>query len=152
MRGVAALAAATLILTTAGCEGDEGAGITGVLVADIDDLMTFGDTVILRAVPDHIDGFDPGRPYLGRRVFSASCPLEHTEIPLDFLMVGDNEAVRGAPPRWLLLAWIGKDENETWPEAGALYGTTTFDFYSTSQRSSWADGVVVELDTSFGEQ
>lgn len=140
------------MLTTAGCEGDDGAGITGVLLGDGEDLTAYGDTVILRAVPDHIDGFEPTRPYFGRRVFSASCPLEHTEIPLDFLMVGDNESVRGAPPRWLLLAWIGEEEDETWPEPGALYGTATFDFDSTSQRSSWADGVIVELDTVFGER
>lgn len=143
------LAAALAGVFASGCDAERGAGITGLLMTTDNDLERYGDTVILRAVPDHIDGFLPNRPYLGRRVLSASCPLEHTDIPLDFFMYGDNRAVRGAPPRWLLLGWIGDEEDETWPSEGQLYGATTFEFDSSSSGSSWADGVFIELDTVF---
>lgn len=138
------------MLTATGCESDYGMTISGVLVSRYANLDAYGDTILLRAVPDHVDGFSPDRPYRGGRVVSANCPLEHTEIPLDFWMVGDADDLDRAPPRWLLLAWIGDDETETWVTPGQLYGTTTFEFIEDGPGGPAAWDLQVQLNEIYG--
>jgi len=142
--GTAALAT-LLTLAATGCEEEDVAVFGRVLTTD-SDLTRYGDTVNLRAVPDHIDGFEPDQPYSGPRVMSATCPLDHTPFPLDFALFGDHEIVDNAPPRWVVLAWIGDDEDETWVSPGQIYGTTTFEF----GRDAFAGGLVIDLDQVYG--
>lgn len=135
------------------CDTDDGAAVTGLLVSNEGvDLTEYGDIVHLRAVPDYIDGFSPDRPYRGGRVLEASCPLEHTEFPVDYILFGDERHVDGAPPRWIVLGWIGDDEDETWVSEGQRYGVSTFEFRETSYGTEWAEDVVVTLDQVFATQ
>lgn len=143
----AALAAAAVLGSVDGCYVDDGdAAVAGVVMLGEADPSDYGEVVLIRAVPDHPDGFSPTRPYRGGRVLEASCPLQHTDFPADFLMFEDEAIVDGAPPRWVLLAWIGNHDRETWVSPGQLYGTATFEF-DRDAYGAWAQDVVVELDT-----
>lgn len=140
-----------LMMLGSACSYEGDAYVTGVLRSGSEPLDAYGQAVLLRAVPDHIDGFSPDRPYMGDRFLEASCPLEHTEFPVDFIMFGDHSDVVGAPPRWLLLAWVGDSEDETWIRTGQRYGTATFEFIQ-GYDSSWADSIEIELDQTYGQR
>lgn len=152
VRGAAGALLGLCIVAT-GCEGGQGEVIIlGQLRADRTDLARFGSQVIVRAVPDHIDGFSPDNPYTGPRVYQATCPLEHTEFPVEFSIFGDGRHLERAPPRWLLLAWIADDVSETWVDEGALFGAATFEFHEDYYGASIADGVVIQLDQVYGAE
>lgn len=142
----AALAAAAVLALVDGCYVEGDATVTGVVLLGEEDPSDYGELVLIRAVPDHPDGFSPTRPYRGDRVFAASCPLQHTDFPVDFLLWEDEAIVDGAFPRWVLVAWVGNHDRETWVSPGQLYGTATFDFHEDSF-GAWAQDVVVKLDT-----
>ncbi len=142
-----ALMGAVVCAGLAGCsEADEGVYIEALLLGDHADASEFGSHVIVRAVPDYIDGFSPDRPYRGDRVLQADCPLEHTEIPLEFFLAGSDRVARGAPPRWLLLAWITDDPLATWVGEGELFGAAVFHFDRDSFGGYHALDLTVELD------
>ena len=142
-----------LALVATGCHAGPGEVIIlGQLRTERGDLSRFGSQVIVRAVPDHIDGFSPSNPYTGPRVYEATCPLEHTEFPVEFSIFDDDRHLERAPPRWLLLAWIADDLSETWVEDGALFGAATFEFRTDYYGASVADGIVIDLDQVYGAE
>jgi hypothetical protein len=136
-----------VVSVVVGCQPpDEGVYIEARLVGDHEEATAFGSHLVVRAVPDHVEGFSPARPYLGERVYEGECPLDHIDFPLDFILSGSDRLLHRAPPRWLLLAWITDDPRATWVAEGQLYGTTTFEFTQDAYAGHWAEGLVVELD------
>ncbi len=136
---------ATAVL--AGCQPpDDGVLIEATLRGVQDRVEDAGSYVLVRAVPDHKDGFNPGRKYTGPREYADGCPIDHLELPLDFALFGSERHVDGSPDRWLLLAWVTDDPDAIWVAPGELYGTATFEF----RRDSWfgylADGIVVDIE------
>jgi hypothetical protein len=142
------LIAAPLSSALVGCaQTDEGAYIAATLLGDHDQAAEYGGNLLVRAVPDHEDGFSAGRPYLGHHEYADQCPIEHVELPLDFALSGSELMLHNKPARWLLLAWITDDTDATWVAPGELYGTTTFEFWHDPYFGYIAEDVEVELDT-----
>lgn len=135
-----------------GCQvPDQTAFITATLVADLGDVSESDDYLLVRAVPDHADGFATARPYQGDRVYADQCPLDHLEFPLEFALVGPGSHLEGAPERWRLLAWITDDPSATWVGPGELYGTVAFRFDHDPYWGPVAEGITFEL-TDVGAQ
>ncbi|MBC8074405.1 MAG: hypothetical protein IAG13_39160 [Deltaproteobacteria bacterium] len=138
--------AAALSLTLVGCQDtDEGVYIAATLLGDQEEAAAYGGHLLVRAVPDHADGFAPGRKYFGPREFADQCPIDHVELPLDFALWGSDDPLHGAPRRWRLLAWITDDTDAIWPAAGELYGTQSFEYWHDPYYGYIADGIEIEL-------
>jgi hypothetical protein len=130
-----------------GCASGEGTPIvTGVMDRDASVELT-RDHVIMRAIPDHPDGFAVGRDYRGPLYFEAGCPTEHLEFPFPYMLPGDQDDVDETDGvRWRLLVWETDDPNATWVKPGEAYGTVPFHFVDDPY-GSWASGVDVVIDS-----
>ena len=139
---------AALLLGGAGCVYDEGGGtpvITGVLQRDAE-VAQSKSFVLMRAVPDHPDGFEVSRDYRGERFLEDGCPTQHLEFPFPYVLYGDPDAVDGADHvRWRLLVWETDDPEATWVQPGDVYGTTAFGFRRDAY-GSYATEVDVVID------
>jgi hypothetical protein len=149
----------------AGCGYYEGTPtVEGVITRDATVDVT-KDFVFVKAVPDHPDGFAVTRQYTGIRVFEDSCPVEHLQFPLPFVLFGEQEDVDRTPdPQWRIVVWESDDPYSIWPQPGDAYGTRTFEFYGDRQakdqrdheenhghsRTSFAEDVDLVID-SIGE-
>lgn len=137
---------AALVLA-AGCQPpDEGVYIEAFLRGDHDQAVAMGENILVRAVPDHRDGFDASRPYHGIYHYEDQCPIDHVEFPLDFALFGSDRDVVRAPKRWIMLAWMTDDTDATWPAPGELYGVSTFTYSHDPYFGYFAEGIVVNLE------
>jgi hypothetical protein len=135
------------IAALTGCQPpDEGVYIEAYLRGDHDQAVSFADNILVRAVPDHRDGFLASRPYHGIRHFEDQCPIDHVEFPLDFALFGSDHDVLGSPERWIMLAWMTDDTEATWPAPGELYGVATFEYAHDPYFGYYAEGIVVNLE------
>lgn len=137
--------AALLAMVVGGsaCALDEGTPVvTGVMDRDAGVELT-RELVLVRAVPDHPDGFEVSRDYHGPLFFEDGCPTSHLEFPFGFMLVGDQrdvDATDGA--RWRLLVWETNDPDATWVKPGEAFGTAAFHFADDAY-GSWADVDIV---------
>ncbi len=133
--------------SVAGCqEPDQGVYIAATLFGDHAEASDRGTHLLVRAVPDHADGFAPGRQYLGDREYTDECPLDHLEFPLQFALFGNDRLLDGTPPRWRLLAWVTDDVDATWVAPGELYATASFTYWHDPYFGYVAEGVELQLD------
>lgn len=137
---------AALMSVCVGCAAEEGVPIvTGVMDRDAGVELT-KQFVLVRAVPDHLDGFEVSRDYRGERVFEDGCPTEHLEFPFAYMLVGDQDDVDGTDGvRWRVLVWETDDPDATWVRPGEAYGTAAFHFIDDPY-GSWASEVDVVID------
>lgn len=145
--GLAAVAVMGLGCAMSGCAVEGDALVFGTIMRGAQNPSEHGELLLVRVVPDHEDGFSPDRPYRGDRVLEGSCPLQHTEFPVDFSLFDHAAIVEDAPPRWVMVAWIGHHDREIWPSAGQLYGTQAFRFARNRYGDAWTENIVVELDS-----
>jgi hypothetical protein len=133
-------------LAAAGCSYQEGMPIVaGVMHRDADVELT-RPHLLLRAIPDHPEGFAEGREYRGPLFFEDSCPTEHLEFPFEYMLTGDQRDVDETDGvRWRVLVWEADDPNATWVRPGEAYGTAAFHFVDDPY-GSWATGVDLVID------
>ena len=129
-----------------GCALEEGTPVvSGVMDVDASVELTRAH-LIVRAVPDHPDGFAVGRDYHGPLFFEDGCPTDHLEFPFAYMLAGEQSDVdetHGA--RWRLLVWETDDPEAHWVKPGEAYGTVPFDFVEDAY-GSYAPGVDVVID------
>jgi hypothetical protein len=102
--------------------------------------------LVVRVVPDHPDGFDPRRIYMGDAEFgSFAVPTEEIEFPFAFFLEGREPPHDDTPFR--VIAWLGDDPNAIWFRPGQTFGTRSFRFEHVVYAESYADDLRVELDT-----
>jgi hypothetical protein len=146
------VAAAALVAVAVGCEYDTQSTpvLTGFMDRDasLDLTKSF---VVMRAIPDYPDGFDENRDYWGPRVLEASCPTQHLELPMEYMLWGDEDAVGGTQHlRWRVLVWETNDPYSTWMVPGEVYGTSEF-HWNEDAYGYWANDVDVVMDRVAGQ-
>jgi hypothetical protein len=134
---------AVMVTTGASCSLDDGiAVVTGVMGRDAAVELT-REFVLVRAVPDHRDGFEVRRDYHGDLFFEDECPTDHLEFPFAYMLLGDQTHVdKTSGARWRLLVWETDDPDATWVEPGEAYGTAAFRFAKDAY-GSWAQVDIV---------
>lgn len=134
------------VVASTGCALDEGTPIvTGVMDRDASVELT-REFVIMRAVPDHPDGFSVARDYHGPLFFEDGCPTEHLQFPFGYMLTGDQRDVDETDGvRWRLLVWETDDPEAHWVKPGEAYGTVPFHFVDDAY-GSWASGVDIAID------
>jgi hypothetical protein len=103
-----------------------------------------GQFLIVRAVPDHPDGFDPRRVYHGDEEFIGRARADEIEFPHAFHLEGPEPRSQDIP--WLLLAWLSDDPHATWIQPGQTFGASQFELVHHSHAPVFADGLEVALD------
>ena len=144
--GAVAAVIAMGVLASTGCAFEEGTPIvTGVLDRDASVEIT-SEFLLVRAVPDHPDGFSVSRDYHGPLFFEDGCPAEHLEFPFGYMLTGEQSDVDETDGvRWRLLVWETDDPNAHWVKPGQAYGTVPFHFVDDAY-GSWASGVDIVID------
>lgn len=107
-------------------------------------IPTSGQWLVVRAVPDHPDGFDPRRGYHGDEEFIETVPITSIDFPYTFYIPGGRP--RAPDESWLLLAFVTDNPHAEWLQPGQLYGATPFELVHTPHGPSYADDLVVTLD------
>jgi hypothetical protein len=139
--------AAAVASASLGCDFDSETTpvLTGFMDRDAGLELT-KSYVMMRAIPDHPDGFSEGRDYWGPRVLEASCPTEHLELPMEYMLWGAHDDVDGATHlRWRVLAWETDDPEATWFQPGEVYGTAEFRWREDAY-GPWAHHVDLVMD------
>ncbi len=103
-----------------------------------------GAFFVIRAVPDHPDGFEPHRVYHGDEALFATFHADSIEFPFQFRLEGEETASMDQP--WLLLAWFANEPTPEWIAPGQTFGAIQFEFTHVSHGASYADGLEVMVD------
>ncbi len=121
-----------------GCVYEGTPTISGVLHRD-PGIERTNKFVLMRAVPDHPDGFAVGRDYHGPLFFEDGCLSDHLDFPLPYMLWGDQDHVDATDgARWRLLVWETDDPTAHWVEPGEPFGTKAFHF-NLDPHGSWAE-------------
>jgi hypothetical protein len=118
--------------------------VEGTVRVGEDLQLAEGQHLIVRAVPDHPDGFDPRRVYHGDEVFAEQAEADAVQFPYEFHIEGSEPRSQDIP--WLLLAWISDDPRATWIQPGERFGATQFDMVHVSHGPLFANGLEVTID------
>lgn len=150
--GALGAAVAALVLVSSGCSYDsEGTPIVTGFMDRAASIELTQPHVLVRAVPDHPDGFAVDRDYHGPLFFEDGCPTEHLEFPFEYVLFGEQDDVdetNGA--RWRLVVWETDDPDAYWPKPGEAFGTVPF-FFVDDPYGSWAGDVHVVIDQVAGQ-
>jgi hypothetical protein len=103
-----------------------------------------GQYLVIRAVPDHPDGFDPRRGYHGHEAFIESVPATAIDFPYAFHIPGPRPRAHGKP--WRLLAWLTENPHAEWIQPGELFGTTDFELVHTAYGPAFSEDLEVTLE------
>lgn len=137
------LVASVIALGSAGC-GADNPFVEGEARLGPEGAVAGGPFLVLRAVPDHPDGFDPRRVYHGDEELTARFDADAVEFPFEFHLEGEETVSMDQP--WLLLAWFSSDPHADWIKPGQTFGAIQFEFTHVSHAPSYAQGLAVTID------
>lgn len=145
MRGTMKLAVAGLLalLASTGCT-NEGPHVEGQVRLATSRVPALEPWLVVRAVPDHPDGFDPHRVYHGDEEFIDAFAVDEIDFPHAFHLHGPEPRTQGKP--WLLLAWLTDDPHAEWIQPGQSFGAVRFEIVHVPHAPSYAEDLEVTLD------